>query len=206
MAERSTRRAGGYTFLGPEELERALRERGVGEAQIDRALALLSQPDPAGVIPTPTRQEVAHVAAYLHGRVGRAWVPLPVWRLIDQGHPAARAIWWHEFQQLESYRLLGVPNPLRVRRPGPRYVQAHARASWQEARYWQAWAAAEGEEIAAAAFLRAHPLRTSWELGEIISHLRDTWQIDVGESAVLELRRARQFYRAKQLAAEALER
>ncbi|MBI4492757.1 MAG: hypothetical protein HY690_08210 [Chloroflexi bacterium] len=197
--------AGGYTFLGPKQLERALSERRVGDAEIGRVLALFLQPDPAGVIPTPTREEVAHVVAYLCERVGRVWVSLSVWRLIEQGHPAARAIWWHEFQELESYRLLHVRNPLSVPRPSPRYVQAHARASWEEARYWEAWAAAGGEEISARAFIHAHPLRTPRELREIINQLRDVWKIEVGQPTVVELRRAQQFYHAKQLTSEVLE-
>lgn len=206
MAERSRRRTGGSTFLRPDELDRALRERGIEAAEIDRVLALLSQPDPGGVITTPTREEVAHVAVYLHDMVGRVWVPNRFWQWLQEAHPAARAIWRHELQELESYRLLSMRNPLRVSRGSANYWQAHASASWEEACYWVAWAAAEGDEIGAAAFLHAHPLRVPGELERIVSYLRDTWQIDVRKPAVLELRRAQRFYRIKQLTPEALGR
>jgi hypothetical protein len=199
-------RADGYSFLSAEQLEHAVRERKIEAAQLEAVRELLSREDPAGIIQPPTREEVVLVAAYLHDRVGRAWVTLPAWRLIEQGHPSARAIWWHELQQLESYRLLRVRNPLGVPRPGPRYVQAHARASWEEARYWEAWARAEGEEIPARAFLHAHPLRTPRELREIVGQLRETWKIDVRHPAVIELRRAQQFYYVKHLTPEVLER
>ncbi|MBI4491628.1 MAG: hypothetical protein HY690_02410 [Chloroflexi bacterium] len=182
-----------------EQLRRALRERSITNAQIDRALAVVSKPDPAGVLPPPAWEEVAYVAAYLHARLGNAWIQSQFWRLIEQGHPAARAIYWHESRELESYRLLGVRNPLRMELGRESYWKAHARASWEEARYWEAWAAAEGDEIPTRAFLRTHPLRHPREIEAVLFQLRAAWRIDAGQPSVVELRRASQFYRSKQL-------
>ncbi|MBI4492917.1 MAG: hypothetical protein HY690_09010 [Chloroflexi bacterium] len=184
-----------------------MRERSITDAQIDRALAVLRGPDPAGFLRPPTREELALVAAYLHVRLGAAWIQNPFWRLIEHGHRAAWAIYCHESQELESYRLLGVRNPLLVKLGSERYWQAHARASWEEARYWEAWAAAEGQGIPAAAFLRAHPVRGArdTEMSRILQRLESTWRIDVGQPAVLQLRRAEQFYRGKQLTSREIE-
>ncbi|MBI4494283.1 MAG: hypothetical protein HY690_15965 [Chloroflexi bacterium] len=199
--------AAGHAFLTLEQLRHALRERSITDAQIDRALAALSGPDLAGVLQPPTWAEVAHVAVYLHVLFGGIWIPSQFWRLIEEGHPAARAIYWHEFQELESYRLLRVSNPLQVKLGSARYWEAHARASWEEARYWEAWAAAEGEGIPAEAFLREHPIRRELdEIPRLLGGLQATWGIDVGRPSVLVLRRARQFYQAKQLTRGYIER
>jgi hypothetical protein len=190
---------GGYSFLTPEALQRALVERSIAEAQIDRALAVLSGPDPAGLLGLPTREQVEHVAAYMHGLLNQVWMPSPYWYLIERGHPAAQAIYWHESQELESYRLLGVRNPLEVSRPSDTYWQAHARGSWLEAQYWAAWAMAEGQPIPTEAFAQAHPMRAPEERQLIVLHLRNVWSVGVGESGMVALRAADRFYRDKLL-------
>ncbi|MBI4492420.1 MAG: hypothetical protein HY690_06465 [Chloroflexi bacterium] len=199
--------AAGHSFLRPQELRRALRERSIAETQIDRALAVLAGLDRAGVIRSVAWEEAAHVAVYLHVKRDRNWIPSWTWTLIERGHPAARALWWHEVQELEAYRLLGVPNPLRLSRRGTTYWQAHAWASWQEARYWQAWAAAEGEGIPAEAFLLAHLVRNEQgEIPRLVSELETSWGIGTGPASIMVLRRAEQFYRDKELTGQDIER
>lgn len=196
----------GYRFLPPRRLRQVLRDLAIEAPQLDRTLGVLSRPDPAGVVPTPTREQVAHVAAYLHRRVLGVRSQSPHWVLIERGHPAAQAVWWHEFQQLEDYRLLGVRNPLEAGYDSPAYWRAHARAAWEEAAYWERWAAADGEGILARTFLQANPLRDAEEVERILGVLVDTWAIDVEPSAVLESRRAEQFYRVKEFTERDVER
>jgi hypothetical protein len=198
----------GHTFLTPEELRRALSERSVTDAQLERALAALSGTDPAGLLEPPTPEQVGHVAIYLHARVGPVWVANPAWVLLERGHPAARAIFWHELQELEAYRRLGVQNPLALPPRDSFYWMAHAWGAWGEAQYWAAWAAAETNEIAAAAFLRAHPLRraTVEEVPAILAALQQQWGIDIGTSDVVALRQAEHFYGTKELTRRDVER
>ncbi|MBI4492424.1 MAG: hypothetical protein HY690_06485 [Chloroflexi bacterium] len=132
--------------------------------------------------------------------------PSWAWTLIERGHPAARAIYWHVSQELEGYRLLGVRQPLDVRLDSKHYWQAHARACWEEARYWQAWAAAEEQEIPAAAFLRTHPLREPDEIEQVLDHLVATWRLALEQPSVVALMRARDFYREKELTRADVER
>jgi hypothetical protein len=203
LAERSV----GDAFLTSEQLQRALDRRAITAAQLQRALAVLMGDDPAGVIPVVNYEQVAHVAAYLHSRIGGAWVPNPFWILIERGHRAARAIFWHELQELYGYHLLGEQNPLTVRPGSTFYWQAHAWASWQEAGYWEAWAATDGEDIPAEAFLQSHPLRDDFaELPRLLSELAVVWTIEVRSSPVVALRRARRFYQDKRLAGPEIER
>ncbi|MBI3977173.1 MAG: hypothetical protein HY331_03210 [Chloroflexi bacterium] len=169
--------------------------------EIARAFAILSESDPVGVLRPPTREEVAHVAVYLHVRRGRIWIPNPVWRLIVLDHPAARALYYHEIEELEGFRHLGVRNPQRVRLGSDRYWEAHARASWEKSRYWAAWAAHDGAQISAEAFLLAHPLRAELadELERILGALKTRWKMDIRRASVLELEQARRYYRDKEL-------
>jgi hypothetical protein len=128
-----------------EELSVAFAGRQIEVVEIERALEVLSRPDPAGVSNAViTFDEVASVAAYLRGRIGRVWYPTPEWMLIESGHPAARALFVHERAELQAYRKLRIRQPLRVRRPGRTYDRAHAWACWQEAQYWEAWAGRRG--------------------------------------------------------------
>jgi hypothetical protein len=100
---------------------------------------------------------------------------------------------------LESYRLLGLRNPLRVTLGSRAYWRAHTRASWEEARYWATWAATEGQRISPAAFLRAHPLRSAEETDKLVRELARNWGVDVDQVSVLELRSAGDFYRGREL-------
>jgi hypothetical protein len=122
-----------------------------------------------------------------------------MWHLIEQGHPAARAIYWHEIQELETYRSLSVRNPLRLRPLSASYWKAHAYASWAEAQYWAGWAAAEGRTIGAEAMLHAHPIRGSDERQRIVTTLRELWQVEVVEPPIMQLNAARRFYAEKEL-------
>jgi hypothetical protein len=63
--------------LTPEALRYALQRRNITQTQLDQALTALSHPDPPGIAPVPTREDVAHVAAYLHVRRGRTWIQNP---------------------------------------------------------------------------------------------------------------------------------
>jgi hypothetical protein len=207
MAERRRRQPGDLTFLSPAELERVLDAWDIDRDAIERVHALLGEPDPAGIAPVPSWGQVAHVAVYLHRGVAGARFPHWTWMLMERGHPAARALWWHEVQELECYWRIGVRSPLQVEQETSEiYWQAHAWACWQEAHYWQAWGAAEARTITREAFAWANPMRQPRELREIVAFLRETWQIDARQPPVLELRRAGAFYRDKQLTPQQVER
>ncbi len=190
-------------FLDPGELEQLLAARRVDEREIESAAVHLAEPDPAVVIPRSavTRDQIAHVAAYLHVPSGLAVVPDPIWNALAQGHPASRAMYWHEYQELSAYGSLGIGNPFELDRLGAAYWSAHAMACWEEAQYWDAWARSQREDLGAPAFFRAHPLRER-EIRALESYLEVPWGISLVRSAAEEERRARTFYAAKQLSRE----
>jgi hypothetical protein len=126
---------------------------------------------------------------------------------MERHHPATRAIWWHERQELDAYTRLDVSDPLRLAHDEERlFWQASARASWEEARYWTAWALSEGQAVSAAAFLLTNPMRPLREVPKMISILQQAWHIDVVQAPMLELSQARAFYRAKELTPEDVDR
>lgn len=186
-------------FLSDEARRATLYQRAISNVEIDRVHAMLSRRDPARVIRTPPRWEVEEVAIYLHDWRDSFPVQHPIWSRIVEADPASRAIYYHEARELDIYRELGVQDLLGVTRPGSTYRTAHALASWREAEYWEAWASREGEMIAAAAFLRGHPLRPPRDITDILGRLRSGWRIDVVEVQAVELERARAFYRGKGL-------
>ena len=160
----------------------------------------LAGPDPAGVLPMPTSEQVSLVAAYMTRLAGRFVLQSPYWALIERGEPVARAIFWHELQELEAYRRLGARDPLTLPPDSAEYWQAHAWASWKEAEYWAAWAQAEGEDIAPAAFLLAHPrARDELERDAILNELSRSWGVAIGPPTSLQLQQAQTFYRRKGL-------
>ena len=191
----------GYDVLSSDELNRALRTRGVSPDEIERAVQVLSAPDPAGIVPAPTHEQVGQVAAYMARLIDRVRVRSPYWRLIEQGDPAARAIFWHELQEIQAYRQFGITNPFDVRPRSADYWRAHAWACWEEARYWSAWARTEGQDISPEAFLLAHPgrVRAQSELPRIRRELRRTWSVTVRSPGVVRLQRADAFYQQKGL-------
>ena len=183
-----------------DELRRALDARGITPDVIERAVQALDVPDPAGVLPVPTREQVAEVAAYMTRLAGRFVLQDPLWALIEQGHPAGRAIFWHELQEIKAYRRLGVPNPFGLPFPTPDYWRAHAWASWEEAAYWTAWAQAEGEDITPAAFLLVHPrMDNQIERETILDELQRSWRVAIERVDTIQLQRAWAFYRRKNL-------
>jgi hypothetical protein len=193
-----------FGLIGDEDLMAAPVRRSVDAGEIDRAFTLVSGPDPAGVLRKVTRDDVVAVATYLQVRVGRTWVPTPDWALIERGHPAARAIFVHEWAELEAYRRLGIRQPLRVKRPGETYRRAHAWASWEEAQYWARWTEAAGEPVPAAAFLRAHPLRgqSPDQIAAEIRDLKRFWKVSVPNISRVESERARIFYEYHEMTPE----
>ncbi len=195
----------GHGFVYGDDLERELASRGVSQQEADHAADVLSGPDPGGVIPhyAVSRDEVANVAAYMHVVQGRFVNADPVWYAIAGGHPAARALYWHEYQELMAYGTLGVRAPLYVIRPGPGYWRAHAKACWEEAGYWEAWARALGTEISAAAFLFANPLRED-DLPDVLGLLLSTWSVALPACTLVELDRGRAFYRQMRLSREGI--
>lgn len=76
----------------PISSREVLRVRGIDEREVDRAWAVLSSPDPAGQLHGVTREQVAEVGTYLHFETGGVWLPSANWRLLVEGHPAARAV------------------------------------------------------------------------------------------------------------------
>jgi hypothetical protein len=195
------------TTLPAAERARALRVRGVDPEEVRRVWQFLAdpqRPDPAGVLVGIAREQVEEVAVYLHARSGPVWYPTPDWVLLARGHPAARAIFLHEWHELAAYGRLGIRRPLRVQRPGATYAKAHAWASWQEARYWEAWAEAEGEEIPAPAFQRAHLVRNQSD-DEFLAEaraLKRTWTVSFVFATTVELEKARAFYVRQSVTAE----
>ncbi len=193
--------AEGYGFLRGEELDRILADRRVPKDEIRQAVEALSGPDPAGVIPASavTYDVVANIAAYLHLVQGRYVLADPVWNALVTVHPAARAIFWHEYQELHAYRSLGITDPLRVDRLEETYWRAHAKASWEEALYWFAWADVEEVDASAEAFFLATPLRVTADIRRARATLESFWGIRLKQPDAVELAKAREFYAAKHL-------
>ena len=186
-------------MLSGDELNRALQARGFRPDEIERAARALSAPDPAGIVPAPTCEQVAAVAAYTTQLMGRLPVRSPLWSLIEQGHSAAHAIFWHELREMGTYSRLGITNPLQVQLGSPIYWQAHAWACWVEAPYWVAWAQAEGLTIRPEAFLWAHPLGDARELRRVRTELCRAWGVTLRNPGVVQLQQAEASYRRKRL-------
>jgi hypothetical protein len=187
-----------------QELKHQLDRRGIDEDEIHRAVAVLGAPDPAGMLEPPTRDEVSFVAIYMNPVAAEIVYHSPLWREIFQGHPAAKAIYWHEWKELEALAQMGIVDPLLVRRPSRIYLQAHALACYEEAVYWEAWSLQEETLTPWPAFLRVNPLRTESETLLVVSQLDSRWKVNVSDVGGDELERARMFYRAKSFTREGL--
>jgi hypothetical protein len=173
-----------------------LRKLPVPEDDIAEALAVLSSPDPAGLLQTVTRADVERVARHMNPVRGGLTYLSPHWGRIVQGHAAARAIYYHELQEIEALVESGIRDLENLDRASPEFQKAHALATWREAQYWERWAAAEQESISAPAFLFGHPWRDPRELAAIAEDLRDSG-VELRAPQRVELSKARQFYARK---------
>jgi hypothetical protein len=178
------------------EREVLLRTVPVPDEDIAAALAVLSSSDPAGLLPAVTRADVERVATHMNPVRGGLTYLSPHWGRIVHGHAAAKAIYYHELQEIEALVRSGVRDLENLDRASPEFQHAHALATWRESHYWERWAAAEGESIPAGAFLFAHPWRDPRELAAIALELQDSG-VEISPPARVELNRARQFYASK---------
>jgi hypothetical protein len=199
-SKRVERRAiAGYTTATLQELEALAATRSIPDAEINAVLDLLASDDPAGMLENPSREEVLRVAVHMNPRVAGRTLHAPVWARMTEGHPATRAIFYHEQEEVAAFARLGVADPGLVLRTDPRYWSAHAMACWREAAYWQAWSGAEGASIPAPAFLMGHPLRDEVERLLVRSLLLQDWGVDVPLPDPVELASATRFYDAKRV-------
>jgi hypothetical protein len=184
----------GYVTATADELYRNVAERGYTPEEIDRAWAVLRRRDPAGVVTAVRREDVARVAIHLTGLTGSVPVPSPWFKRILDGHPAAHAIFVHEFAEMAELARAGYDDPSRLMRGGAEWFRAHALAAWVEADYWRRWADNLGEDIPAEAFLRGHPARSPGEVDGIRRAL-EREGIALSPCSAFEVRRAHAFCR-----------
>lgn len=194
---------GGYRALTEAERQAALDARSITAAEIDRALQAMSGPDPAGLLPPVTREQVETAAIFMNRPANWGTYWSPAWTMIEQGHPAGRSILAHELRELALLEELGAKKPYATPESEAavaRYWKAHARASYEEAEYCAAWARKEGQSIPVRALIEGHLIRAHpVDRERILTALRDYWRIDLAEVTAADVQRAQDFYRAKGL-------